>query len=191
MTDVIQLLPRKCSVKKSNVQKMRTLIVVTVFLFVSFTFSYPLKPLDERSTELTWQAWLLVDDQNQTKQTDEGGNMKKKVIAKSVFIVPTFSPERCAEGTVPSKSSGRCVQVIQVDPDMQLQFLFNKLQSHLESSHKTSSGPEKFTIEIPQNDGSNDDASAAFVLSPNSKSKDEKDPNNNMVVSFQWKPRYA
>lgn len=162
---------------------MKILTVITIFLLTSSTFCYPSKPLDERSTELTWQAWLLVDDQNQNKQSNEGGNMKKKVIAKSVFIVPTFNPKKmpaCDDGFA-SDNTGRCLEVFQVDPKNQLQYLLSKLQSHLDSNRKTSAGPEKFTIEIPETDSGNDDTSAALVLTQNPKSDEIN--TNNMVTS--------
>lgn len=161
---------------------MKILYIITIFLLVSSTIAYPSKPLDERSTELTWQAWLLVDDQNQNKQlNEEGGGMKKKVIPKSVFIVPTFNPEKlppCADGYAPD-SMGRCLQVFQVNPENQLKFLLSKLQSHLESSHKTSSGPEKFTIEIPASDPDNDDTRATLILTQNPKAEEM---NGNLVT---------
>ncbi|GJQ72353.1 hypothetical protein Trydic_g3440 [Trypoxylus dichotomus] len=156
---------------------------VYVRLLSEIHYKYIKDVIHERSTELTWQAWLLVDDQNQNKQNNEGGNMKKKVIAKSVFVVPPFNPEKmpnCGEGFT-SDNTGRCLEVFQVDPNNQLQFLLSKLQSHLESKPTTSTGPEKFIIGLPESDSANDDTSAALVLTQNPKS-DEMNMNN-MVAS--------
>ncbi|KAK9885516.1 hypothetical protein WA026_011009 [Henosepilachna vigintioctopunctata] len=95
---------------------MQTSQIISLLLFLSgWTIScFPTKPLNERSTELTWQAWLLIDE-SQNKHQDN--SLRRRITPKSVFIAPTFSPENfpeCSEG-YQSDSMGRCIKIIMLN----------------------------------------------------------------------------
>ncbi|XP_019880854.1 uncharacterized protein LOC109608757 isoform X2 [Aethina tumida] len=142
---------------------MRLSTVIVVICAVS-ALCYPSKPLNERSPELAWQAWLLVDDQNQNgkQQNDDGGQtMRRRITPKSVFIAPTFSPESlppCADGYA-SDPMGRCMKIFKVDEDAHLQFLLQKITDKFgntysndydyEDEDEATSTPGPFQLNIP------------------------------------------
>lgn len=159
----------------------RTSILLLIFCFYT-TFSHPSRPLNERSTELAWQAWLLVDDQNQNKHHDLDNFTRRRITPKSVFIAPTFSPESlpaCAEG-YRADSMGRCIRIIKLDEEAHLDFLLQKLNAQFgnyddfeEDSQEEvpTSGP--FQLNIPLNGAgstpikdNDDEMDIAIVVAP-------------------------
>ncbi|KAJ8968083.1 hypothetical protein NQ314_002473, partial [Rhamnusium bicolor] len=133
----------------------------------SETYCYPTRPLNERSPELTWQAWLLVDDQNQNQnkqQTNSDGVLRRRITPKSVFIAPTFSPESlppCAEG-YSSDQMGRCIKIIKLDQDAHYAFL-DEVEEELPM-------PGPYQVNIPlgidNNDENDEETDIAIVVSP-------------------------
>lgn len=140
-----------------------------MFLFVwTIARCYPTKPLNERSTELTWQAWLLIDE-SQNKQQDS--TLKRRITPKSVFIAPTFSPEslpECSEG-YQSDPMGRCIKVIMLNKELHLDFLLQQLNQKFggmedyEYEDETTSGP--LNINIPLN-AVQEETDVAIVVAP-------------------------
>lgn len=142
-------------------------------------FCHPSRPLNERSTELAWQAWLLVDDQNQNRQNNSEAVMRRRITPKSIFIAPTFSPEalpECAEG-YRADSMGRCIQIIKLDEDAQLDFLLQRLNEKLgdfedyedeeEMERLPTPGPFQVNIPLDENgDSSGSDPDIAIVVAP-------------------------
>uniref|UniRef100_A0A1Y1JT37 Uncharacterized protein n=1 Tax=Photinus pyralis TaxID=7054 RepID=A0A1Y1JT37_PHOPY len=157
----------------------RTAILLLIFCFYT-TFSHPSRPLNERSTELAWQAWLLVDDQNQNKHHDLDNFTRRRITPKSVFIAPTFSPESlpaCAEG-YRADSMGRCIRIIKLDQEAHLDFLLQKLNAQFssyddleEDSQEEVPTPGPFQLNIPLNgagikDSDDDELDIAIVVAP-------------------------
>lgn len=139
----------------------RAAILLLIFCFYT-VFCHPSRPLNERSTELAWQAWLLVDDQNQNKHHDLDSFTRRRITPKSVFIAPTFSPESlpaCAEG-YRADSMGRCIRIIKLDEEAHLDFLLEKLNAQFgnydeeEDSQEEMPTPGPFQLNIPLNGGS-------------------------------------
>ncbi|KAF7264552.1 hypothetical protein GWI33_023061 [Rhynchophorus ferrugineus] len=121
----------------------------------------PTLPLNERQQEISWQAWLLVDDQNQHRQNnEEGGTVpRRRITTKSVFVAPTLAgpfPDNlppCAEG-YESNPMGVCTKIIKIDEDRHLAFLVSKLN-------------EKFGIEDYEEDFEEVDGSDSEPLQVN------------------------
>lgn len=144
-------------------------ITLFLFLFVwSIARCYPTKPLNERSTELTWQAWLLIDE-SQNKQQDS--TLKRRITPKSVFIAPTFSPEslpECSEG-YQSDPMGRCIKIIMLNKELHLDFLLQQLNQKFggmedyEYEDEATSGP--LNINIPLN-AVQEETDVAIVVAP-------------------------
>lgn len=142
---------------------MKLLILTWTLLLISSIFSihaHPSKPLNERSTELAWQAWLLVDE-HQNKQ-DGDGLLRRRITPKSIFITPTFSPDKlqpCADG-YESDNMGRCMKIIKIDEDAHLDFLLQKLNAQfgvgmiVDVDEKLPTpGPIKFEISLGNGGG--------------------------------------
>lgn len=159
----------------------RTATLLLIFCFYTI-FCHPSRPLNERSTELAWQAWLLVDDQNQNKHHDLDNFTRRRITPKSVFIAPTFSPESlpaCAEG-YRADSMGRCIRIIKLDEEAHLDFLLQKLNAQFgnyddieEDSQEEIPTPGPFQLNIPLNSGSTpskdnteDNLDIAIVVAP-------------------------
>ncbi|XP_066244708.1 uncharacterized protein [Euwallacea similis] len=107
------------------------LLVLSLFVTVR---SFPSGLLNEKNRDVSWEAWLLVDDQNH-KQAHEM-TPKRRIVPKSVFVAPTFSLENlppCAEG-YSSDPMGRCVKIIKIDESKHLEFLMQKLNAQFGSS---------------------------------------------------------
>lgn len=164
----------------SQLSTMDILRVSTFLLLLFFysIFCFPSRPLNERSTELAWQAWLLVDDQNQNKQHDPENFTRRRITPKSVFIAPTFSPESlpaCAEGYHPD-SMGRCIRIIKLDEEAHLDFLLQKLNAQFGSYDEMEDEmqeevptPGPFQLNIPLNEGpknSEENLDIAIVVAP-------------------------
>ncbi|XP_017782093.1 PREDICTED: uncharacterized protein LOC108566617 isoform X2 [Nicrophorus vespilloides] len=172
-------------------KKMRHLgrLTSTLLVFSSFLCcvqSAPAKPLNERSNELTWQAWLLVDDQNQNKQYDPDALIRRRITPKSVFIAPTFSPEAlpdCADGFT-ADNMGKCVKIIEIDKDAHLDFILTRLNEQFgtfeefadyeDDTGSSTEGP--FNVKIPLDetnggggggyDDDDGDTNVAIVVAP-------------------------
>lgn len=113
-----------------TVQLNYVLLILSLFATVC---SFPSTPLNRKNQEISWEAWLLVDDQNQNQNRQSQGEQmpKHRITAKSVFVAPTFSPQDlppCAEG-YNSDSMGRCIKIIKLREDNQLSFLLSKLNA--------------------------------------------------------------
>lgn len=135
----------------------------------------PSRPLNDRPSELTWQAWLLVDSQNQLQNESD-----RRITPKSVFIAPKLNGKNvtlpdCAEG-YKSDAMGRCIPLIKVDEAAHLNFLLQKLNQlfppqseefedeEIEDESMPTAGPLQVNIPLGQVDDSEDvsmvDASA-------------------------------
>ncbi|KAF5285791.1 hypothetical protein FQA39_LY04252 [Lamprigera yunnana] len=170
----------------------RAAILLLIFCFYT-AFCHPSRPLNERSTELAWQAWLLVDDQNQNKHQDLDTFTRRRITPKSVFIAPTFSPESlpaCAEG-YRADSMGRCIRIIKLDEEAHLDFLLEKLNAQFGNyddndedgqEEEQTSGP--FQLNIPLNGetrptkDNDDNLDIAIVVAPT---------NGNFVIDVNLK----
>lgn len=129
--------------------KMEALRIAYALLFfcLHVIFCLPSKPLDERTTNLTWQAWLLVGDQNNSRYYDSEVLKTRRITPKSVFIAPTFSPESlpaCREGYLPD-SMGRCIKIVKINEEARLEFLLEKLNAQFGDDE------EPFQVNIPIN----------------------------------------
>ncbi|XP_028130622.2 uncharacterized protein LOC114326447 [Diabrotica virgifera virgifera] len=156
--------------------------VILLVLYFSSCSCYPLnaKPLNERAPDLTWEAWLLVDDQNQNKQLSDGV-LRRRITPKSVFIAPTFSPESlpaCAEG-YSSDHLGRCIKIIKLDQAAQYEFLIAKLKEKFtpvdyddDYYDEDLPTPGPFQVNIPldtqsdQGDDTIEESDVAIIVSP-------------------------
>lgn len=110
--------------------KMLYLNAILMVYFAS-TSGFPSRPLNERPPDLTWEAWLLVDE-NQNKHTasNADGTLRRRITPKSVFIAPTFSPESlpaCADG-YSSDPMGRCIKIIKLDEEAHYDFIIKNLE---------------------------------------------------------------
>lgn len=79
---------------------------------------------------MSWEAWLLVDDQNQNRPV-ELETPRRRIVPKSIFFTQTFSPENlppCEEGHSRDER-GMCVKLIKLDEDKHLGFLVSKLNA--------------------------------------------------------------
>lgn len=133
-------------------------ITLTLLLLsVCSIYCYPTKPLNERSKELAWQAWLLIDDQNQNnnKHNDPDMFARRRITPKSVFIAPTFSPDKlppCDAGYV-YDTNGKCRMIVKIDEAPYLEFLLQKLNEKYADTDDTNDGsrptPGPFQVNIP------------------------------------------
>ncbi|XP_018563608.1 uncharacterized protein LOC108905290 [Anoplophora glabripennis] len=153
-------------------------VVILLLYCVTTAYCYPSKPLNERSPDLTWQAWLLLDDQNQNKQqTNADGMLRRRITPKSVFIAPTFSPDSlppCADGYT-SDVMGRCVPIIKIDEDAHYGFLIQRLKDkfgpldyedyQLEDEMSTQ-GPLQLNIPLQSEEDDDEETDVAIVISP-------------------------
>ncbi|KAL3273355.1 hypothetical protein HHI36_014803 [Cryptolaemus montrouzieri] len=150
---------------------MQTSQVIYFLLLLSAwtVSSFPSKPLNERSTELTWQAWLLIDE-SQNKHHDS--TLRRRITPKSVFIAPTFSPEslpECSEG-YQSDSMGRCIKIIMLNKELHLDFLLQQLNQKFggmedyEDEDGTTTGP--ININIPLDTDVQEEPDVAIVVAP-------------------------
>lgn len=98
---------------------------IILYLCVCTVCCYPSRPLNDRPNELAWQAWLLVDSQN-----NNHGETDRRITPKSVFIAPNLgdngSLPDCAEG-YRSDPMGRCIKFVKVDQAAHLDFLLQRL----------------------------------------------------------------
>ncbi|GLV34572.1 hypothetical protein CBL_09053 [Carabus blaptoides fortunei] len=100
---------------------------LTLLLCICAVSSYPSKPLNDRPSDLAWQAWLLVDSQNNPSETD------RRITPKSVFIAPKLGQDNgslpdCADG-YRSDPMGRCIKFVKVDEAAHLDFLLERLNA--------------------------------------------------------------
>ncbi|EFA09015.1 uncharacterized protein LOC656455 [Tribolium castaneum] len=143
--------------------------IIVLITVASCVFSYPSKPLNERSTELAWEAWLLVDQSN--RQSDLG-MLRRRITPKSVFIAPTFSPDSlpaCAEG-YKSDVMGRCVKIIKINESVHFDFLLQKLNAQFPDyeevvEENTTHGPLQLNIPL----FGDEDKDVAIVVTPSKK----------------------
>ncbi|KAJ8909506.1 hypothetical protein NQ315_012756 [Exocentrus adspersus] len=152
-------------------------IIILLLYSITAAYCYPSKPLNERSpSDLTWQAWLLVDDQNQNKQqTNSDGGLRRRITPKSVFISPSFNPEAlpaCADGYM-SDVMGRCVPIIKIAEESQYGFLIEKIKQKFDFDYDYSAeeetstqGPLQINIPLQVNEGDEDETDVAIVISP-------------------------
>lgn len=166
--------------------------------------SFPSKPLNERLPDLTWEAWLLVDEnqnQNHNKHPplNPDGTLRRRITPKSVFIAPTFIPESlpaCADG-YSSDPTGRCIKIIKLDEEAHYDFIIKNLEDkygsfdyeeeeeNVEDIVKTSQGPLQLNIplQVDKDDTRNydneDDTDVAIVVSPTKPIFDMKQLNFN------------
>lgn len=103
---------------------------LVLFGLFSTVPAFPTAPLNERNKEVSWEAWLLVDDQNQNRPV-ELETPRRRIVPKSIFFTQTFSPENlppCEEGHSRDER-GMCVKLIKLDEDKHLGFLVSKLNA--------------------------------------------------------------
>lgn len=131
---------------------------------LSLTACYPTRPLNERSTELALQAWIYFEQEQQDSINNgnvdpDNGNQnttgKRKITPKSVFLVPTFTPDTlppCADG-YKADPMGRCIKIANIDNNAHLDYLFKVLMqkfqpnpNHTQSSNK----PVSVSIPLPE-----------------------------------------
>lgn len=116
--------------------------------------------------DIGWQTWLLVDPGKPREHMEN--EKKRRITPKSVFIAPAFSgtshlPD-CADGYRPD-SMGRCVKLVQLNHEAQLDFLLQRLNAmyaappvrrgsgdDMSASDSSPSGPFQvpIPIDIPQ-----------------------------------------
>ncbi|XP_030758671.1 uncharacterized protein LOC115884280 isoform X2 [Sitophilus oryzae] len=147
----------------------------------------PATPLNERHQEISWQAWLLVDDQNQHKQSNADGTPSRhRITTKSVFVAPTFSafsPENlppCPDG-YKSDPMGRCIKIIMLDEASHLEFLVSKLNDKFGDLEYDDEEDEEepFNVNIPlggdyTNDPPQEETEFAIIVTPTVKEVDKK-----------------
>lgn len=117
---------RKCIEKFKISMEVGHNLLLLLFLSISSVNCYPSKPLNDRPSELTWQAWLLVDSQNQLQNESD-----RRITPKSVFIAPKLDQKNqslpdCAEG-YKADAMGRCIKFVKVDETAHLNFLLQRL----------------------------------------------------------------
>ncbi|XP_044252915.1 uncharacterized protein LOC123003924 [Tribolium madens] len=150
-------------------------VLISIASCVCLSFCYPSKPLNERSTELAWEAWLLVDQSN--RQSDLG-LLRRRITPKSVFIAPTFSPDSlpaCAEG-YKSDMMGRCVKIIKINESVHFDFLLQKLNAQFpdyEEVFEDNSTHGPLQLNIPLLGDEEKDSDVAIVVTPSKKSHHE------------------
>ncbi|XP_019758755.2 uncharacterized protein LOC109536806 isoform X1 [Dendroctonus ponderosae] len=174
-----------------TVQLNYVLLILSLFATVC---SFPSTPLSRKNQEISWEAWLLVDDQNQNRQTQGEHMPKHRITAKSVFVAPTFSPKDlppCAEG-YNSDSMGRCIKIIKLREDNQLTFLLSKLNAEFGSEldydsipEEPNSAPTKVDIPLIMDFGDDygsefeEEHDMAIIVTQTAKSSDNNGEDNN------------
>lgn len=137
-------------------------ILLLYFLTVlSLTSCFPSRPLNERSTELALQAWILFeqdqqDNNDNVHQDDGGGNPlaghRRRITPKSVFLVPTFSPDSlppCADG-YKADAMGRCLKIVKIDNSAHLDYLFKVLMQKFQpEANETKAADKPVSVAIP------------------------------------------
>lgn len=106
--------------------ELRNKLALFLLLSVCSVSCFPSRPLNDRPSELTWQAWLLVDSQNQLQNESD-----RRITPKSVFIAPKLGQRNdslpdCADG-YRADSMGRCIKFVKVDEAAHLNFLLSRL----------------------------------------------------------------
>lgn len=158
--------------------------VIVVYLFVCTVSCYPSRPLNDRPSELAWQAWLLVDSQNNHGEPD------RKITPKSVFIAPNIGDNHslpdCAEG-YRSDPMGRCIKFVKVDEAAHLDFLLQRLNEIYatnpseeldDDDSKPTSGPLQVNIPLGGGFATDEDFKAnpeiAIIVAPTDDDFDEE-----------------
>ncbi|CAG9774006.1 unnamed protein product [Ceutorhynchus assimilis] len=163
-----------------------TIMLLNYLLLFLSVCSYP--TLNEKNQEISWEAWLLVDDQNtNNRQQTSQIAPKRRITPKSVFVAPMFSPENlppCAEG-YSSDPMGRCVKIIKIDEDRHFDFLVSKLNERFgnldyeEAFEATDEEPTRLDIPIDGDDYydySNDTPqfdNMAIIVTPTTREKED------------------
>lgn len=106
--------------------------------------------------DFTWQAWLMVDAQNDFQHGIDSATFLRRITPKSVFIAPPALPA-CPED-YHADSMGRCVKSVRIDENAQQNFLLQRLnakyasEAENQSEQKKSTGPLQLNIPlIPSN----------------------------------------
>lgn len=141
-------------------------ILLYFFTVLSLTACFPSRPLNERSTELALQAWILFEQDQQDHINNEQPNHqndgsqlvaghRRRITPKSVFLVPTFSPgilPPCADG-YKADAMGRCLKIVKIDNTAHLDYLFKVLMQKFQptpNETKTSDKPVSVSIPLPE-----------------------------------------
>ncbi|EFN64936.1 hypothetical protein EAG_15296 [Camponotus floridanus] len=136
--------------------------------------------------DFTWQAWIMVDAQNDFQHGMDSATFLRRITPKSVFIAPPALPA-CPEN-YHADSMGRCVKSVRINENAQHNFLLQRLNAKYameaanNSEQKKSTGPLQLNIPlIPSNpkSSSNIEPEKTFpmddpVVSP----RNETPPNN-------------
>ncbi|XP_014610958.1 PREDICTED: uncharacterized protein DDB_G0286591-like [Polistes canadensis] len=108
-------------------------------------------------SELTWEAWLLVDAQAGDHASLDSANILRKITPKSIFFAPTRI--ECAEG-YRADTMDRCVKDVKIDHEAQFDFLLKRVsamylqrfptnaQEQKMKNQKQSSGPLQLSIPL-------------------------------------------
>ncbi|KAF7411489.1 hypothetical protein HZH66_000385 [Vespula vulgaris] len=108
-------------------------------------------------SELTWEAWLLVDAQAGDHAGLDSANILRKITPKSIFFAPTRI--ECAEG-YRADTMDRCVKDVKIDHEAQFDFLLKRVsamylqrfgantQDQKTKDQKHSSGPLQLSIPL-------------------------------------------
>lgn len=110
------------------------------------------------SSDLTWQAWILLDSQPSAHSALDSASFRRRITPKSVFIAPALPAlPPCAEGYHADKMA-RCMKDVNIDQQAHLDFLVQKLNNRYaglgsvsepsRNSQKKSSGPFQFNIPL-------------------------------------------
>lgn len=155
--------------------ELRNKFALVIILSVCSVSCFPSRPLNDRPSELTWQAWLLVDSQNQLQNESD-----RRITPKSVFIAPKLGQRNdtlpdCADG-YRADSMGRCIKFVKVDETAHLNFLLSRLNEmyaatsdeEIEESEEglPTAGPLQVNIPLGQTEDSdeNEDGKGVDVL---------------------------
>lgn len=137
--------------------ELSRLIFLLYFLAVlSLTTCFPSRPLNERSTELALQAWILFEqdqqDNSDNAHQDDGTGHRRRITPKSVFLVPTFSPDTlppCADG-YKADAMGRCLKIVKIDNTAHLDYLFKVLMQKFQPNpNETKAADKPVSVAIP------------------------------------------
>lgn len=134
--------------------------ILLYFLTVlSLASCFPSRPLNERSTELALQAWILFEQDQQDNNDNvhhddisQFGGHRRRITPKSVFLVPTFSPDTlppCADG-YKADAMGRCLKIVKIDNSAHLDYLFKVLMQKFQPNpNETKSSDKPVSVSIP------------------------------------------
>lgn len=135
-----------------ELQRILFLYLLTV---LTLTSCFPSRPLNERSTELALQAWILFEqdqqDSNDNIHQDESTGYRRRITPKSVFLVPTFSPETlppCAEG-YKADAMGRCLKIVKIDNTAHMDYLFQVLLQKFQPNPNETKSDKPVSVAIP------------------------------------------